>query len=50
MRYDLPHPLDSHFLGVPVELLQLRLIQLPKAWSDIAALQSLNLSLQMLIF
>lgn len=51
MRYDLPHPLDSHSLCVPVELLQLNLVQLPEAWwSDMAALQGLNLNLQQLVF
>lgn len=49
--YDPPHPLDPHLLGDPVEILQLRLVQLPEAgWSGIAAPQGLNLSLQQLVF
>lgn len=49
--YDPPYPLDPHLLGDPVEILQLRLVQLPEAgWSGIAAPQGLNLSLQQLVF
>lgn len=46
----IPHPLDSHLLGNPVEILQLGLVQLPEAWSDKAAFKGLNLSLQQLVF
>lgn len=39
MRCDLSHPLDSHLLCNSVEILQLRLVQLPEArWPGVAAL------------